>query len=105
MPNFIYLASQSPRRAELLTQIGVRFELLLPSEEEDSEGIEVAIKNEAPKSYVKRVTELKLDAALLRLKRRGLPVAPVLCADTTVALGRRIYAKPENTDDAKRMLR
>ena len=104
MPNFVYLASQSPRRAELLTQLGVRFELLLPSAEEDTESIELAIKNEAPKSYVQRVTGLKLDAALLRLKHRGLPSAPVLCADTTVALGRSIYAKPQHASDAKRML-
>ncbi len=104
MPNFVYLASQSPRRAELLTQLGVRFELLLPSAEEDTESIELAIKNEAPKSYVQRVTGLKLDAALLRLKHRGLPSAPVLCADTTVALGRSIYAKPQHASDARRML-
>ena len=104
MPNFVYLASQSPRRAELLTQLGVRFELLLPSAEEDTESIELANKNEAPRSYVQRVTGLKLDAALLRLKHRGLPSAPVLCADTTVALGRRMYAKPQHASDAKRML-
>jgi septum formation protein len=104
MPDFVYLASQSPRRAELLTQIGVRFELLLPDADEDPESIEIAIKNEAPKLYVQRVTGLKLDAALQRLKRRGLPAAPVLCADTTVAHGRRIYAKPQDAADAKRML-
>lgn len=104
MPDFVYLASQSPRRAELLTQIGVRFELLLPDADDDAEGIEIALKNESPKSYVQRVTGLKLDAALLRLKRRRLPAAPVLCADTTVALGRSIYAKPESAADAKRML-
>lgn len=104
MPDFVYLASQSPRRAELLTQIGVRFELLLPDADEDAEGIEIALKNEAPKAYVQRVTGLKLNAALLRLKRRRLPAAPVLCADTTVALGRSIYAKPESASDAKRML-
>ena len=104
MPDFIYLASQSPRRAELLKQIGVRFELLLPGPDEDAEGIEIALKNEAPRSYVQRVTGLKLDAALARLRLRGLPAAPVLCADTTVALGRKIYAKPSDAGDAKRML-
>jgi len=50
------------------------------------------------------VTQLKLDAALQRLKRRGLPPAPVLCSDTTVALGRRIFGKPADAFDATRML-
>jgi septum formation protein len=53
---------------------------------------------------VQRVTQLKLDAALARLKRRGLPAAPVLCSDTTVALGRTIYGKPADAADARRML-
>ena len=74
--NFIYLASQSPRRSQLLGQLGVRHELLLPGEDEDSEGLELALKNEAPQAYVQRVTGLKLDAALRRLKARGLPSAP-----------------------------
>jgi septum formation protein len=59
---------------------------------------------EAPASYVQRVTQLKIDAALQRLKRRGLPLAPVLCSDTTVALGRAIYGKPADEKDAVRML-
>ncbi|SDN98860.1 septum formation protein [Rhodoferax sp. OV413] len=104
MIDFIYLASQSPRRSQLLDQLGVRHELLLPDADEDSEGLEVAIKNEAPAAYVKRVTGLKLDAALARLKRRRLPVAPILCSDTTVALGRKIFGKPEDAADASRML-
>ena len=104
MIDFIYLASQSPRRSQLLDQLGVRHELLLPGSEEDSEGLELAIKNEAPAAYVKRVTGLKLDAALARMLQRGLPAAPILCSDTTVALGRRIYGKPENAKDAVRML-
>jgi septum formation protein len=62
------------------------------------------LPNEAPASYVQRVTQLKLEAALKRLKRRGLPVAPVLCADTTVAMGRTIYGKPADAADARRML-
>ena len=102
--NFIYLASQSPRRCQLLEQLGVRHELLLPGMDEDTEALEVALRNEAPAAYVKRVTQLKLDAALTRLKRRGLPGAPVLCADTTVALGRTMYGKPADAADAMRML-
>lgn len=102
---FIYLASQSPRRRQLLDQLGVRHELLLPDEGEDTEGIEAVLPGEAPARYVQRVTGLKLDAALARLKRRGLPPAPVLCSDTTVALGRTIYGKPADARDAARMLR
>lgn len=105
MAKFIYLASQSPRRAQLLEQLGVRFELLLPDPSEDAESLEVALQNEAPAAYVARVTALKLDAAVARMLRRGLPPAPVLCSDTTVALGRAIYGKPESTQDATRMLR
>ena len=103
-PAFVYLASQSPRRRQLLEQIGVAHELLLPDEGEDTESIEEPLPGEAPLPYVRRVTALKLDAALARLKRRGLPAAPVLCSDTTVALGRRIYGKPVDAQDAARML-
>ncbi len=105
MSDFVYLASQSPRRRQLLEQLGVRYELLLPDDHEDSEALEVVRPGEAPAAYVQRVTALKLDAALVRLKRRGLPAAPVLCSDTTVARGRTIYGKPEDEADAARMLR
>ena len=101
---FIYLASQSPRRRQLLEQLGVAHELLLPDAGEDTESIEEPLSGEAPLPYVRRVTGLKLDAALARLKRRGLPPAPVLCSDTTVALGRTIYGKPADDADARRML-
>lgn len=105
MSEFLYLASQSPRRRQLLEQLGVRYELLLPDDHEDSEALEAVRPGEAPAAYVKRVTGLKLDAAVARLKRRGLEPAPVLCSDTTVALGRTIYGKPEDAADAGRMLR
>lgn len=103
--DFIYLASQSPRRRQLLEQLGVRHELLLPDPGEDTEAIEAALPGEAPAHYVRRVTGLKLEAALRRLKARGLPTAPVLCSDTTVARGRTIYGKPRDRADAARMLR
>jgi nucleoside triphosphate pyrophosphatase len=105
MTDFIYLASQSPRRRQLLEQLGVRHELLLPDANEDTEMIENVLPGEAPAPYVRRVTALKLDAAMQRLERRGLPAAPVLCSDTTVALGRAIYGKPANAREAARMLR
>ncbi|MFT6590701.1 MAG: septum formation protein [Rhodoferax sp.] len=104
MNKFIYLASQSPRRRQLLEQLGVRYELLLPELHEDAEALEAVVPNEAPVIYVQRVTQLKLDAALKRLKRLGLPLAPVLCSDTTVARGRRTYGKPADPVDAVRML-
>jgi septum formation protein len=105
MKNFVYLASQSPRRRQLLEQIGVRYELLLPTPDEDAEALEMVLPGEAPLSYVKRVTQLKLEAAMLRLKTRNLPKGPVLCADTTVALGREILGKPDNAQDALRILK
>ena len=104
MPDFVYLASQSPRRRQLLEQLGVRHELLLPGADEDAEALEAMLANEAPLAYVKRVSALKLDAAVARLKNRRLPSAPVLCSDTTVAQGRTIFGKPADAKDAARML-
>jgi septum formation protein len=104
MVNFVYLASQSPRRRQLLEQLGVRYELLLPDSSEDAEALEAVLKNEAPAAYVKRVTGLKLDAAVARWQRRQLPPAAILCSDTTVAKGRTIYGKPHDASDAERML-
>jgi len=118
--DFIYLASQSPRRQELLRQIGVRFELLLPDADEDAEALEAPIAHESPTRYVQRVTLAKAEAARARLRRRALlaapmpaapmPAAPMLAApilvsDTTVAVGGRIFGKPLDAADAARMLR
>jgi septum formation protein len=97
---FLYLASQSPRRRQLLDQIGARHELLLADPHEDAEGLEAHVAGESPADYCVRVTRLKLDAAIARLGRRGLVPAPVLCADTTVALGARIFGKPADAADA-----
>ncbi len=104
MTAMIYLASQSPRRRQLLEQLGVAYELLLPDADEDAEALEAVLPRESPVAYVERVTQLKLDAALQRLKLRGLPAAPILCSDTTVALGRVIFGKPVDAADAVRML-
>jgi len=103
--SFVYLASQSPRRKQLLEQLGVKFKLLLPDASEDAEALEVVRPNEKPRTYVQRVTALKLEAALQRLKNRGLTPAPVLCSDTTVAIGNTIFGKPDNAEHAKEMLR
>ena len=106
MPHdFIYLASQSPRRRELLTQLGVRYELLLADEHEDPEALEALIPGELPEVYVTRVTEAKLDAAIARLAARGLSAAPILCSDTTVAVEAQILGKPVDAEDAFNTLR
>lgn len=102
--SFIYLASQSPRRRQLLEQIGVRHELLLPRPDEDAEALEAERAGELPADYVERVTHAKLDAARARWHASGRIPAPILCADTTVALGRRILGKPSDAADAAAML-
>lgn len=104
MSLFVYLASQSPRRQQLLQQLGVSYELLAPEPEEDAEALEVVHGFEAPAAYVQRVTMLKLQAALVRLHKSARPAAPVVCADTTVAYGRTMYGKPSNAQDAERIL-
>ena len=107
LPNqfdFVYLASQSPRRVQLLDQLGVAHKPLLPDRSENAEALEVERPKELPLDYVQRVTLRKLAAARVRLDKRRLPPAPILAADTTVALGRRILGKPRNPDDAAEML-
>ena len=104
----IYLASRSPRRRELLTQIGVRFEPLLFREgtRQDSDTDEAVLPGEQAADYVQRVSRLKCDAAWQRVvMRRGLQRKPVLSADTTVALGTEILGKPRDREDAQRILK
>jgi septum formation protein len=101
----LYLASQSPRRAQLLQQIGVAHRLLLPDPHEDAEALEALHPGELPAAYVQRVTQAKVQAAVARLRRRGELPAPILCADTTVALGRSILGKPADATEACDMLR
>ena len=97
---FVWLASQSPRRAQLLGQIGVCHRLLPPDPHEDAEALEAERAGEAPIDYVERATRAKLAAARERWQRRALPAAPILAADTTVALGRRILGKPRDAAHA-----
>jgi len=106
---YIYLASQSPRRQELLKQIGVKYEMLAPEPGEDTESIEASHPNEKSRDYVARVTLAKSEAALKRHIERALPWAPILCADTTVSLpghlGGEILGKPFDAVDAERILK
>ncbi len=104
-PPFVYLASTSPRRRDLLVQMDVPHVVLAPDPDEDAEALEERLGRESPRTYVRRVARLKADAALRRVATHGLPPAPVLTADTTVALGRRILGKPNDADDARAMLR
>lgn len=101
---FVYLASASPRRAQLLDQLGVQHQALVAGAEEDVEALEAERSGELPAAYVQRVTLAKLQAARARLRHRRLPEAPILTADTTVALGRRIMGKPADAEQAAAML-
>ena len=108
MFSYIYLASQSPRRQELLKQIGVQFEMLIAAADEDTETLETPLPNEKARDYVQRVTFAKSAAALARWQKSGKPWAPILCADTTVSLpgnpDTEILGKPSDDADAARIL-
>ena len=105
----IYLASRSPRRRELLSQIGVRYHLLLfrerprgGSSEPDID--EAPLAGELPAAYVERMARAKADAGWSRMLQRNLPPAPVLAADTTVSFQARILGKPRDRAEAAEML-
>ena len=102
----IYLASRSPRRRELLAQIGVKFHLLLFRDlpQADPEVNEDTIPGETPHDYVVRVCRIKAEAGWKRMQQRSLPRSPVLSADTTVALDGRIFAKPSDRREGAEML-
>ena len=108
MFSYIYLASQSPRRQELLKQIGVQFEMLVAAPGEDTETLEAPLPNEKAREYVERVTFAKSAIALARWQNSGKPWAPILCADTTVSLpgnlDGEILGKPSDAADAKHIL-
>jgi septum formation protein len=106
-PSHIYLASQSPRRRELLKQIGVNFELLLLRSDtrRPLDADETPHENENPVDYVQRVCRAKAAAGWESLLLRRLPPLPVLSADTTVTLDNRIIGKPANQLEAAAVLR
>ena len=99
-----YLASASLRRLDLLKQVGLQPELLLPSCHEDPEALEAVLPCESPQAYVQRVAQLKWQAAHHRLVQQNLTPGPILTADTTVALGQRIIGKPQNHQEAREIL-
>jgi len=102
----IYLSSQSPRRRELLKQIGINFEMLLlrqdPRRKLDID--ESPLPDEQPGVYVQRLSKEKALAGWGSLRFRGLPPFPVLAADTTVTIDGMILGKPENSNQATEML-
>ena len=103
----IYLASQSPRRRELLKQIGVNFEmLLLRSDPRRNIAVdETSHADESPEKYVRRVSQAKAEAGYAALRFRNLPPFPVLAADTTISLDGQIFGKPDTAEQAAAMLR
>ena len=102
----IYLASRSPRRRELLTQIGVRFDLLLfrSLTREDAEVNEAWLPGETPEAYVQRVARAKAVFAAGLMAHRSIVARPVLAADTTLDLDGEIIAKPKDEADAAAIL-
>lgn len=106
MNEFVYLASRSPRRRELLAQIGVKFQLLgfRGPPREDSEISETALPGEPGRDYVERVARAKAAFGWQLVSARRLPALPVLAADTTVIAEGRILGKPADRADAAAML-
>ena len=103
----IYLASKSPRRRELLRQIGVEFSLLM-LREQTPRGPEVTEEirpGESAVDYVQRVAREKAVCAEQTMLRRNLPIRPILAADTSVAIDGHILGKPADPSEAAAMLR
>src|SRR5690625_1403136 len=100
----LYLASASPRRHEILSQLNIPHHVLhVPSPAGEDEPI---LAGEAPEHYTKRTTQVKLDRALKWIKSQNLSEEhPVLCADTCVALDSQVLGKPQNKEDAQQFLR
>ncbi len=104
--NIIYLASKSPRRRELLKQIGIQFELLMMREQSPRVDVDEApLLNETAHVYVQRIVLLKAAVAMKVMRDRRLPVRPILTADTTVTIDGEVLGKPADRDDAVRMLK
>ena len=105
--NRLYLASKSPRRRELLKQIGVNFELLLlrefPATRQDID--ETPVAGELPDQYVLRVARQKAEVGTQRVQERRLPTLAVLSADTSVVLDGEVIGKPADAQAAATTLR
>ncbi len=103
--NIIYLASKSPRRRDLLKQIGVQYELLMIREAAPRVDIDESPRpGETPHAYVERIVKLKSDAAIRVMRDRKLHPRPILTADTTVSIDDAILGKPGTREEAAAML-
>jgi septum formation protein len=103
--NEIYLASRSLRRRELLKQIGVKYKILLMRETLSRTDIdETPLADELPTDYVYRIVNTKAELGWQRLTQRGLPLLPMLVADTVVTIDGCILGKPQNLARAEEML-
>ncbi len=103
----LYLASQSPRRRELLQQIGINFDTLVfrDGKRADSATDETPLTSEDPVLYVERVTRAKAMHGLKIVEGRNMPMRPVLAADTILELDGRIIGKPVDASDAAAILK
>ncbi|PKO32623.1 MAG: septum formation inhibitor Maf [Betaproteobacteria bacterium HGW-Betaproteobacteria-7] len=103
----LYLASRSPRRRELLNQIGVAFDTIVFREglRGDAQTDETPLPGEDPLIYVERVTRTKAEHGQRIVNERRLPVQPVLAADTTLEFQGEIIGKPADAGDAISILR
>lgn len=104
--NRIYLASRSPRRRELLKQIGVNFATLLLREALPRmvDIDETSLPDEAPEDYASRIARTKAETGWMQLTQRKLTHLPVLAADTIVVLKGRVFGKPESSAHSQEML-
>jgi len=105
--NEIYLASKSPRRLELLQQMGIACKTVLLREDgnRSRDLDESPLASENPYIYVERMAKMKAEIGVLRARQRGLPTMPLLGADTIVVFNGTIFGKPQDPADAKRMLK
>jgi septum formation protein len=106
MTRNLYLASQSPRRLELLRQVGLNPMVLpLRTSPDRFDVDETPLPGEPGIDYVLRLARLKAEAGIAAQQARHLPLWPILAADTTVTLDGRILGKPANAEEAAAMLR
>ena len=106
--NEIYLASKSPRRLELLQQMGIACKTVLLREDNNRmrDVDETPLASENPFIYVERMAKMKAEIGVLRARQRALPPSmPLLGADTIVVFNGTIFGKPTDAADAKRMLK
>jgi septum formation protein len=103
----IYLASRSPRRRELLDQVGIDYDVLTCREDvrRGADVDETPLAQEPARDYVLRLACAKAQSAWQRVGERKLARYPVLAADTTVVLGKRIIGKPADREQAMQILR